>query len=169
MSALVDFQIQELARESGLITPFNADQINPASYDVTLGDEILVENYSYLGKRWQPVNIKEKRFCLQPGEFILAVTAEFVNIPVNIEAEFCLKSSRGREGYQHALAAYIDPGFSGRITLELKNYSRYHQLELIPGMRIGQLRFTKLDTVPKKPYHLTGRYHGDTSVQASKG
>jgi len=169
MSVLVDYQIRDLARTKGLIEPFEPDQINPASYDVTLGNEILVENYSYQTRVWEKFDISKKRFSLQPGEFILAVTAEFVRIPVDIEAEFCLKSSRGREGWQHALAAYIDPGFQGRITLELKNYNRWHQLDVVPGLRIGQLRFTKLKDIPERPYNLTGRYNGDLTVQASKG
>ncbi len=155
-----------LCRMSGLVEPFDADMINPASIDVTLGDEILVENDN---GGFTPFNIKEQTFYMPPGAFVLASTAEWVRIPNSMECVFQLKSSRGREGYDHALAGYVDPGFHGNITLELSNLRRFKELPLSAGMRIGQLRFMKLDSAPVRPYSLTGRYQGDCGVQESKG
>jgi len=140
--------------------------INPASIDVTLGDEILVENDH---GSFTPFDIKDETFYMPPGAFVLAHTAEFIRVPNRLECVFQLKSSRGREGYEHALAGYIDPGFHGRVTLELSNLRRFKELPLRAGMRIGQLRFSKLDALPTRPYSVTGRYHGDTGVQESKG
>jgi dCTP deaminase len=140
--------------------------INPASIDVTLGDEILVENDH---GSFTSFNIKDETFYMPPGAFVLAHTAEFIRVPNRLECVFQLKSSRGREGYEHALAGYIDPGFHGRVTLELSNLRRFKELPLRAGMRIGQLRFSKLDALPTRPYSVTGRYHGDTGVQESKG
>ena len=146
--------------------PFDPDMINPASIDVTLGDQILVEadNGDFV-----PFNIKHETFYMPPGAFILAHTAEFVRIPNRLECIFQLKSSRGREGYEHALAGYIDPGFHGQITLELSNLRRFAELPLRAGMRIGQLRFARLDDIPLRTYQVTGRYHGDLGGQESKG
>jgi dCTP deaminase len=179
MTTLVDHQIRQLARDCGLIEPFEPELVNPASYDVTVGSTVLIEanpkeiDQIYPGCKvvdqfveWDLLNYP---LTLEPGEFILAHTREFIRVPINMEAVFCLKSSRGREGWEHALAGYIDPGFHGRVTLELKNNNRYHPLELRAGMRIGQLRFMKLDDVPLRPYSFTGRYQGDTTVQASRG
>ena len=140
--------------------------INPASIDVTLGDEILVENDH---GSFTSFNIKDEIFYMPPGAFVLAHTAEFIRVPNRLECVFQLKSSRGREGYEHALAGYVDPGFHGRVTLELSNLRRFKELPLRAGMRIGQLRFSKLDALPTRPYSVTGRYHGDTGVQESKG
>ena len=67
------------------------------------------------------------------------------------------------------MAAYIDPGFTGRVTLELVNVNRFHRLPLEHGMRIGQLRFSRLDEIPMRNYSQTGRYQGDQGVQRSKG
>ena len=168
MATLVDYQIRELARTTGLVEPFNPEQINPASYDVTLGTTILKEGVGS-EDRWIPVDITKGVYVMQPGEFILAATEEMVRIPNDLECVFNLKSSRGREGFEHLLAGYIDPGFHGKITLELCNVNRHHRLALEPGMRIGQLRFSRLDSIPHRNYAMTGRYHGDDGVRVSKG
>ena len=168
MSTIVDHQIRRLCREQGLVEPFNPDLINPASYDVTLGATLLREGGA--GEdRWVEVDIENGIYSLAPGEFVLAHTAELIRVPSDLECVFNLKSSRGREGYEHLMAGYIDPGFTGRVTLELVNVNRYHRLPLEHGMRIGQLRFSTLDATPLRSYAVTGRYHGDDSVQESRG
>ena len=170
MSTIVDHQIRHLARTAGLVEPFDPDMVNPASIDVTLGPTLLREGSPYKGEdRWVEVDIENGLYSLQPGEFVLAHTAELIRVPNNLECVFNLKSSRGREGYEHLMAAYIDPGFIGRVTLELVNVNRYHRLPLEHGMRIGQLRFSKLDATPMRSYAVTGRYQNDQSVQTSRG
>lgn len=179
MTTIVDHQIRQLSRDCGMIEPYDAELQNPASYDVTIGDTVLLEfdpknlDTIYPGCRivdqfieW---DLKSNPLQIEPGEFILAHTAEFIRVPNNLEAVFCLKSSRGREGWEHALAGYIDPGFCGRVTLELKNNNRYHPLELRAGMRMGQLRFMRLDQTPLRTYSVTGRYHQAQTVETSKG
>lgn len=165
---IVDHQIRQLCRDMGLVEPFDPDMVNPASIDVTLGSTILVEGRP--GKeRWVEVDIEGGVYSLEPGEFVLAHTAELIRVPPNLECVFNLKSSRGREGFDHLMAAYIDPGFVGRVTLELVNVNRFHRLTLEHGMRIGQLRFAKVDQIPMRSYAVTGRYQGDQGVQESKG
>jgi dCTP deaminase len=154
-----------MARDQGLVEPFNPEMINPASIDVTLGPTILVENDN---GDFTEFDISKQEFWMPPNAFVLAATSEWVRIPANLECCFQLKSTVGRLGYNHALAGYIDPGFSGRITLELKNYRRFKELPLSAGMRIGQLRFNRLDSSPIRPYYLTGRYNQDETVQRAK-
>lgn len=166
MATIVDWQIRELCRSSGLVEPYDPDYLNPASIDVTLGDQIKVETDD---GGFADFSIKDTTFWMPPGSFVLAHTTEFLRIPSNFECIFQLKSSRGREGYEHALAGYIDAGFHGRVTLELSNLRRFKELPLRAGMRIGQLRFCKLDEIPMRPYHLTGRYHNAQTVEESKG
>lgn len=172
MSALVDWQIAMLCQDSKLVQPFDQDLINPASIDVTLGNEILVEGRitgpEEESMRWNKVRL-DFPYLLRPGQFILAATQEVVRIPNWLESVFQLKSSRGREGLNHMLAGYIDPGFEGRVTLELHNVNQRHDIELYPGMRIGQLRFFRLEEAPLKSYAVTGRYMNDMTVQPSKG
>lgn len=172
MSTIVDHQIRWQAQHNNLINPFNNDQVNPCSYDVRLGPNILTEGLAvgpaHMREPWLKKNIENDIYWLDPGEFVLAATLEIVNIPLTMECVFQLKSSRGREGYNHALAGFIDPGFTGRVTLELQNINKRHKLPLKAGMLIGQLRFMSLDEIPEKSYALTGHYNNDMDVMESK-
>lgn len=167
---LCDHEIHNLARR-GLVAPFQAEFINPASLDVRLGENLLVELPSTTSL--VPFSIagytKEKPFMLQPHEFILSETFEEFKLPDCVAGQLALKSSRAREGIEHLLAGYIDPGYEGRLTLELQNARSMHAVPLWPGMRIAQIVFHKMSMLPGKSYSVTGRYHGDTAVQASKG
>lgn len=159
MSTLVDHQITK--RGITLIRPFNASQVNPASYDVRLGRNLRIEQPDgKWGYATTPYN-------LEPGEFILGETQEWFMLPANIEAIFMLKSSRGREGFEHVLSGYIDPGYHGRITLELVNVNRYRKLVLEDGMLIGQVRYMFTDKRCSKPYSQTGHYQGHSQVMPS--
>jgi dCTP deaminase len=166
MATIVDYQINRYCRTMGLVEPFDPEMVNPASIDVTLGNQILVETDS---GEFIPFNIGHETFYMPPGAFVLASTAEWIRVPNSMECVFQLKSSRGREGYEHALAGYIDAGFHGNVTLELSNLRRFAELPLRAGMRIGQLRFSKLDSTPMRPYSITGRYQNDSGPVTSKG
>ena len=170
MAILCDHEIFNLARR-GLVTPFRQELVNPASLDVRLGENLLVEMpqvpallpYSIAG------HSQENPFMLQPHEFVLAETMEEFKLPDCVAGQLALKSSRAREGIEHLLAGYIDPGYEGRLTLELQNARAMHPVALWPGMRIAQIVFHKMSMLPGKSYALTGRYQDDTAVQASKG
>jgi dCTP deaminase len=164
MSTIVDCQIEALAlSEHPLITPFRYDQVNPASYDVRLDANILVEMPD--GTGWFQ---RKLPYILEPGEFVLGCTQESFCVPNYMEAVFQLKSSRGREGYEHVLSGYIDPGFRGNLTLELVNVNRYKSLPLVKDMLIGQIRFMKTDQPCMISYDSKGHYQGDLTVQPSK-
>ena len=170
MSILPDYEIFCLARK-GLVDPFDQEMINPASLDVRLGENILIEQPE--SPEFVPHSIaghtKEEPFMLQPHEFILAETFECFSVPNVVAGQLALKSSRAREGIEHLMAGYVDPGFKGRLTLELQNARAMHAVALWPGMRIGQIVFHKMSLLPNKDYSVTGRYQGDLKVQASKG
>lgn len=169
MSILPDHQIQRLAIESKLLTPFCRSQLNPASYDVLLGPQLMVETPSGLELLLIDGTTKEQPYLMQPGEFLLAQTIETFNLPKNIAAEFRLKSSRAREGLDQALAVWCDPGWhSSSLTLELVNNRRMQALPLWHGMKIGQMVFHAIKSTPEQSYAETGRYNSDLGVQASK-
>lgn len=167
---LADIDIFTLARRE-LVNPFDPALVNPASLDVRLGENLLVEEpkvpallpWSIAGAT------QEEPFLLQPHQFVLAETLEEFKLPDCIAGQLALKSSRAREGIEHLLAGYIDPGYSGRLTLELQNARMLHPVALWPGMRIAQIVFHRMTMLPSKDYSHTGRYQGDKAVQASKG
>ncbi len=90
-------------------------------------------------------------------------------MPSNYSAEFRLKSSRGRSGWGHVLAVWIDGGFNNsKLTLELLNHRLWAWQPIYPMMRIGQIVFAET-AYPRHDYSETGRYNGDLDTQESKG
>ena len=155
-----------------MVVPFDPELVNPASIDVLLGDRLMVEveDRSELQILGISHHTQTNPYWLAPGEFCLAETREILNIPDFIAAQFVLKSSRAREGIEHLLAGWIDPGFHGsRLTLELSNARRLHSIAIWPGMKIGQLVLHKMQSIPDRSYRETGRYNGDLGVTASRG
>ena len=168
---LPDHEISRLC-VAGMVTPFQPALENPASLDVRLGDSLLIELAQSPELVPYPLadHSKERPYLLVPGQFVLAQTMETFNIPNDISAQFMLKSSRAREGLQHLMAGYIDPGYYGSVlTLELKNIRQLHPVRLWPGMKIGQIVFTRMESAPRRSYAVTGRYNGDATVQGSRG
>lgn len=95
---------------------------------------------------------KGKPLIIHPREFLLGTTVEKVKLPDDIVAQLMGRSSIGRLGIiVHATAGFIDPGFEGQITLEMTNVANI-PIALYPGMRIGQISFTRMSTPAKNPY-----------------
>lgn len=171
MTVLPDWMIKAAALQ-GMIQPFNEEQLNPASYDLLLGDELLIESAEGPELRPYPLGDHDegRPYLLVPGQFVLASTVETFALPDFVAARFVLKSSRAREGLQHLLAGWCDPGWHGsRLTLELKNVRQLQPIRLWPGMKIGQMVFHQMAAAPDRSYAETGRYNGDQGVQGSRG
>ena len=166
-----------------MIRPVPTQHINASSIDVTLSNRLLVEatppgqHKAVVLRERHPLDFAEltlvapgQVFWLMPGQFILAATAEQFFLPLNISAEFRLKSSAARMGLSHALAVWADPGWNGSaLTLELHNISQCHAVGLQAGDRIGQMIFHKHAPVPyEASYAVRGRYNQDPGVQAAK-
>ena len=155
-----------------MVMPFDEELLNPASLDVTLGGRIMVEVPET--PELQVVDIlghtAEYPYLIQPGEFFLAETREIFNLPNHIGAQFVLKSSRAREGWDHAEAGWCDPGWYGsRLTMEIRNQRRLHPLGIWPGMKFGQMKFILVSGSVERSYAESGRYNADLGVTASKG
>lgn len=168
MTTLVDRQLRAWMSQGGL-NPADFSLVNPASVNLRIGTTLVVESP---GGGTYEVDITENHvgnpFLVDPGEWILTHTQEIVTLTDKMEAEVCLRSSAARAGWQHALAGYIDPGWSGRITLEFQNVRRFQVLPIYPGLQLCQLRVRGLDLAPSSNYSQTGRYQGDMGVQVNK-
>jgi len=180
MSLISHNELCELV-EQGVINA-HPDNINGASIDLTLHDVIMIEDtparYSNVVSLANKENIATKEivmdeggYVLKPGEFILASTVEFFDLPNNISAEYKLKSSMARNGLEHLNAGFADAGWNGsRLTLEFKNMTQNHELLIKPGMKSGQIIFFKHKPVPDHAsYASRGQYNGQQQVTASKG
>lgn len=157
-------------------------QIQPASVDLRLGRTFLefqrtnipcihpdsereVEEYVE-----ETIVEDEGEFILHPGDFVLGTTHERVEIPPDLIAHVEGRSSLGRLAVVvHATAGLADPGFRGKITLELSNLGAA-PVALTPGMRISQLTFTELTTRAKRPYGTDrgSKYQDQEGPQASR-
>lgn len=150
--------------EIGMINlvPFDSNMIQPSSIDVRLDRFFCVfDNHKYEAidpKIEQPgltQNVEidpDGFFVLHPGEFALASTYEVVTLGNKIAARFEGKSSLGRLALAtHITAGFIDPGFSGHVTLELKNNNTL-PIKLYPGMKIGQLAFFEVSSQVDNEY-----------------
>lgn len=113
---------------------------------------------------------RDEHFIVHPGEFVLASTLEMVGLPLNLAARLEGKSSLGRLGIViHSTAGKVDPGFNGRITLEISNIGTLPVM-LYPEMRICQLVFEELTSPTSKGYaeRKESKYKNPTAPQVSK-
>lgn len=168
---LTDGEILDYIDQGTLvIDPIEAIQIQPASVDIRLGDTFSVidetgDNVIRLNEKINYKTIKQDKYILLPGQFVLATTKETVRLPNNLTAFVEGRSSLGRLGLFIQNAGWVDPGFEGEITLELYNASR-HAIELCHGCRIGQLVFAKSEKDSINPYR--GKYQGQRGATGSR-
>lgn len=157
---------EELAKGRIVIEPLDPENIQPASVELRLDRQFLVFRNSrrpFIDVHENVYDITdaveiddEAPFVLHPGEFVLAGTLESVTLPDDIVARLEGKSSLGRLGLLiHSTAGYVDPGWSGRLTLELSNVANL-PIMLYYGMRIGQISFLRLTTPAEHPYGSAG-------------
>ena len=166
--------------ERGVIENAKSDAVNSASIDVHLGDVIMVEDFSsgpqlidYRAREkpaMKKVRLRDDGFVLEPNQFILAQTVEVFHLPLDISAEYKLKSSMARIGLEHLNAGWADAGWHGSVlTLELKNITQCQRILIRPGDAIGQMVFFRHKPVPlERSYAARGRYNGDKVVETIK-
>jgi dCTP deaminase len=164
-----------------VLDPWDPAMIQPSSVDVRLDKYFrLFDNHKYPvidPSKDQPELTRlvevdpTEGFVLHPGEFVLGSTLEAVSLPDDLAARVEGKSSLGRLGLlTHATAGFVDPGFSGHVTLELSNVATL-PIMLYPGMKIGQLCFFRLSSAAENPYGSKAygsHYQGQRGPTASR-
>ncbi|MBJ7279922.1 MAG: dCTP deaminase [Candidatus Nanopelagicales bacterium] len=171
----------EIDKGRVVLEPYDLNMIQPSSVDVRL-DRLFrtFENHKYAHidpAENQPELTREVAvegqdpFILHPGEFVLGSTFEVITLPDDIAGRLEGKSSLGRLGLlTHSTAGFIDPGFSGHVTLELSNVATL-PIKLWPGMKIGQLCLFRLESPAEHPYGSAvygSRYQGQRGPTPSK-
>ncbi len=163
------------------LQPYDEAMVQPSSIDVRLDKFFrLFDNHKYPfidPAEDQPdltrlIEVeRDEPFILHPGEFVLGSSFEVVTLPDDLAARLEGKSSLGRLGLvTHSTAGFVDPGFSGHVTLELSNVATL-PIKLWPGMKVGQLCFFKLSSPAENPYGSAkygSRYQGQRGPTASR-
>lgn len=162
--------IKMLDEKSLVINPVTKEQIQPASVDIRLGNTFSVvddtpSNIITLESKISYKTITTDTYLIMPGEFVLATTMEYFELPDNLTAFVEGRSSLGRMGLFIQNAGWVDPGFKGEITLELYNANRC-AIELKAGRRVGQLVFAEMDAPAINPYN--GKYQGQMGATGSR-
>ncbi|MFT7835151.1 dCTP deaminase [Saccharothrix sp. BKS2] len=164
-----------------VLEPFDDVMVQPSSIDVRLDRFFRVFNntrYTHIDPAVQQDDlttlvetVDDEPFVLHPGEFVLGSTFELVTLPDDLAGRLEGKSSLGRLGLlTHSTAGFIDPGFSGHITLELSNVANL-PITLHPGMKIGQLCLFQLSSAAEFPYgsrEAGSRYQGQRGPTPSR-
>lgn len=183
---LSDITIRERLKDDLIITVdgeriTEGEAIQPASFDLRLGSSFAfpLANDRLVSRRGKVYNavdptmpadvsarelLPDQTFYIEPKEFVLATTKEYIKLPGDLTAFVEGRSSIGRMGLFVQNAGWVDPGFEGEITLELFNASD-NTIKLIEGMRIAQLVFARLDRPAENPYN--GKYQGQKGATGS--
>ena len=175
-----DIRLEIDAGRIGL-DPWEPAMVQPSSVDVRLDRSFrLFDNHKYPfidPAEDQPeltrlISVDPgEPFILHPGEFALGSTFEKISLPDDIAARLEGKSSLGRLGLlTHSTAGFIDPGFTGHVTLELSNVATL-PIKLWPGMKIGQVCYFRLTSPAENPYGsgtYGNRYQGQRGPTASR-
>ena len=160
---LSDIDIRNSIKNNEIeISPLIEDYIQPSSVDLRVGADFRVfENhkYSHIDPKAQQDDLTslvtatiEEPFVLHPGEFVLGTTFEKVTLSNKVVARLEGKSSLGRIGLLiHSTAGFVDPGFSGYLTLELSNVANL-PIKIYPEMKIGQISFYYLNSPSESEY-----------------
>jgi dCTP deaminase len=164
-----------VARDAGhlKVIPWDDRLVQPASLDMCLDNKFKVmrpHNLAFIDPAvdqnddlYEDLQVDE--FFIHPGQFVLATTVEYVELSAGLCARIEGKSSLGRLGLLvHSTAGFIDPGFSGNITLEIGNISPL-PIKLYCGMPICQLAVDLLNSYADHPYQ--GKYQGQKGPQGS--
>ncbi|MGB8651101.1 MAG: dCTP deaminase [Mycobacteriales bacterium] len=144
------------------LDPYDESLVQPSSIDVRLDRYFRVfanHRYTHIDPAEQQDDLTElvepsgdEPFILHPGEFVLGSTLEVISLGDDLASRLEGKSSLGRLGLlTHSTAGFIDPGFSGHVTLELSNVANL-PIKLYPGMKIGQICVIQLSSPSEHPY-----------------
>ena len=143
--------LEEIKNKRINITYYNAKNLGPASYDLTLSNQFrmfkgnenirLDENTDY--KKY--TKLVNGKITLKPGEFILGITEEKITLPSDICGWLTGRSRFARLGLQiHSTAAFLQPGIENKQVLEIHNLSS-NTLELKQGLKLCQIVFDRTD------------------------
>lgn len=185
MTILSDKELKKYLNKGKIVIDplIDEKQIQPSSIDMRIGDEFKVfkvirkpyidpKDQDDIASYMESMIIEEgEAFIIHPNEFALATTYEYVKVPDDLVARVEGRSSMGRLGVtMHVTAGFIDPGFEGKITLEISNIGAM-PVALYPGQRVCQIVFETMTSPAEKPYghpDRNSKYMGQKRPESSR-
>lgn len=175
-----DHEIRKLLKEGKIkIEPLETEkQVQSACIDLRLGDKFKVFRHTqepFIDSKnpkeyLEEMDTRGEPFILHPKEFILGITRERITLPSDMVAYVDGRSSLGRLGITaHITSGWVDPGFSGKLVLEVSNLGKM-PVKLFPGMRICKLILIKLTSPSEMPYNIRAdaKYKNQEEIIQSK-
>lgn len=165
---LSDVDIKKAVKDGNItLTPFDVKRLQPASYDILLGNKFTmndehsthyVDPARKIYAKTREVTVKDgAEFILHPGMSVLGASKEYFGSH-HFLIQVGGKSSLARVGLMiHNTAGIINPGHFLNIVFEITNQSNV-PIILRPGMEIAQITFSMLSSAPSNTYQQIGRY-----------
>jgi dCTP deaminase len=177
---LSDRDVIEAIRKGKIkIEPFDEKNVMAVGIDLCLGNEFRIFKIDHRScidpslpqdpDATYLVKVEEgEQFIIHPNDFVLGVTREYIELPDDMAARIDGRSSLGRLGIiVHSTAGHCDPGFAGKLTLEISNIGKL-PVAIYPGMKFCSLIFEETSTPVDRSYRKTGKYVGYTGPGTSK-
>lgn len=153
MAILSGRQITKIV-EAGVLTikPFYLDQVQPASYDLRLGKKILASPISQekLGKVVD-LSAKQPSYEIQSGQMVGIISLERLEFPLDLCGRFGIRSSFARLGINAFGGLQLDPGFRGKLIMNLLNVGP-EPVTITLNKPIFSVEFERLEEPADAPY-----------------
>jgi dCTP deaminase len=168
---LSDVDIRKAVEDGSIVLEgFDPKRLQPASYDILLGNKFVVtethttdfiDPAKKIFPKTREITVEDgDKFILHPGVMVLGTSRDYFGSKDYL-VQISGKSSLARIGLiVHNTAGIINPGHFLNITLELCNLNTV-PIILRPGMEIAQLTFSKMTQPVSRDYRKTGRFNGD--------
>lgn len=136
------------------IEPFEESRLQPASYDLTAGDEAVA--------RGGAVDIKEQGYVQIPrGSTAIIATKEVLKLSTSVAGHFGLRSSFARDGLVLLSGPQVDPGFEGILSITVFN-SGVDDVTIVLGEAFATIEFVFLKNPASVAY--SGSYQEQRTI-----
>lgn len=162
MAILSGAQIERLVIAGELIIePFDEKLVQPATYDLRLGSKILASPLSRdIGGAVMELNDKSPTYNIQSGQMVGAISAERLRLPLDICGRFGIRSALARHGVNAFGGLQLDPGFEGRLIMNLLNVGP-EPVTLSLGEPLFSVEFHRLEQPAASGYSGAYQYQHD--------
>lgn len=135
-----------------LIEPFNADQIESASYELCLGEEVYISALpdTPLKERKKIILSDKETVPIPPGQFAFLITSETIKVPKNALALISIKFKYKSKGLINVSGLHVDPGYSGKLIFAVYNAGPLN-FHIARGERVFSIWYADLDKDDEKP------------------